>query len=332
MERNVRRNDTVAVSEVADHGRARGKHLTEPGLVGVAVDPAATRGDQAVQLAMLADSFHADVISVNDEPYVSDHLEAWTLLTVLAARTERVAALPNVASLPVRAPALLAKMAASLEILTGGRVVLGLGAGDRLDDIAAFGGKRRDTGDSVSALAEALPTLRRLWTPSDEPIHHDGRYYRLGGIPFGPAPIHPIPIWVGAFGNRMLDLTGRLADGWLPTNYFLDLAQVPVMQERIDAAAVRARRDPSRILRVFNVMGAITDTGPTENGRSLIGPSSLWIDALHDYHQRLRFDAFVFWPTSGDRLDQAHRFFEEVRPDLPQMFQPTHPENPAGPA
>lgn len=229
--------------------------------------------------------------------------------------------LPNVATLPMRPLVLLAKITASLHTLTGGRVVLGLGAGDRLDDIAAAGGAQRTVGESVAALVEAIPVLRRLWT-HDTPTAHDGRFYQLGEIAFGPVPKRQVPIWTGAFGPRMLALTGRLADGWLPTNCFLDLAGVPGMQQRIDTAATEAvatRRHP----KVFNVMGAITNTGPTENGRSLIGPPSLWVEALNDYNQRLGFDSFVFWPTSGDRMTQAHRFLEEVRPALPPAFQPS---------
>jgi alkanesulfonate monooxygenase SsuD/methylene tetrahydromethanopterin reductase-like flavin-dependent oxidoreductase (luciferase family) len=298
------------------------KDLTEPGLIGLAVNPAAARSEQALALAQLADTHHADLISVNDEPWVPEHVEAFTLLTTLAARTDYVAVLSNVVSLPMRPLVLLAKITASLDALTGGRVVLGLGAGDRLDDIAAAGGARRTVGESVAALAEAIPVLRRLWTP-DTPTAHDGRFYQLGEIAFGPVPKRQVPIWTGAFGPRMLALTGRLADGWLPSNYFLDLADVPGMQQRIDAAATEAGRDPSGIRRVFNVMGAITDAGPTENGRSLIGPPSLWVDALNDYHQRLGFDAFVFWPTARDRMTQAHRFLEEVRPALPPEFQPS---------
>lgn len=298
------------------------KDLTEPGLIGLAVNPTVTRSEQALALAQLADTHHADLISVNDEPWVPEHVEAFTLLTALAARTDHVAVLPNVATLPMRPLVLLAKITASLHMLTGGRVVLGLGAGGRLDDIAAAGGARRTVGESVAALAEAIPVLRRLWTP-DTATAYDGRFYQLGEIAFGPVPTHQVPIWAGAFGPRMLALTGRLADGWLPTNYFLDLADVPGMQQRIDAAATEAGREPSSIRRVFNVMGAISDAGRTENGRSLIGPTSLWVDALNDYHQRLGFDSFVFWPTSGDRIAQAHRFLEEVRPALPPKFQPS---------
>jgi alkanesulfonate monooxygenase SsuD/methylene tetrahydromethanopterin reductase-like flavin-dependent oxidoreductase (luciferase family) len=218
---------------------------------------------------------------------------------------------------------MLAKAAASLQVLSGGRVVVGLGAGGPLDDIAAFGGARRTVGESVAALEEAIRLIQRLWTPGQDPTAHSGRSYQHGDLPFGPAPTRPVPIWTGAFGPRMLTLTGRLADGWLPTNYFLDLADVPAMQQRIDTAATQAGRDPSQIRRVFNVMGAITDTGPTEKGRSLIGPPGFWLDALHDYQQRLGFDSFVFWPTQGDRLAQTRRFLQEVRPNLPQPFQPS---------
>lgn len=304
------------------------KDLTKPGLIGLAVTPMAARSEQALAEAQLADTHHADLVSVNDELWVPEHVEALTLLTTLAARTDRVAVLSNVVSLPVRPLVLLAKITASLHALTGGRVVLGLGAGDRLDDIAAAGGAQRTLGESVGALAEAIPILRRLWTP-DAPTAHDGRFYQLGEIAFGPVPDRQVPIWTGAFGPRMLTMTGQLADGWLPTNYFLDLADVPGMQQRIDAAATDVGRDPSGIRRVFNVMGAINDTGPTENGRTLIGPPSLWVDALSDYHERLGFDSFVFWATAGDRLDQARRFFEEVRPELPPVFQPD-PETSSG--
>jgi alkanesulfonate monooxygenase SsuD/methylene tetrahydromethanopterin reductase-like flavin-dependent oxidoreductase (luciferase family) len=298
------------------------KMLTEPGLLGVAVDLMARHADRAIKVSRLADDYGADFVSVPDHPYLPGELETWTMLTMLAARTDRIGVVSNVTSLPLRQPAMLAKTATSLQILSGGRTVLGIGAG--VPATASFGAPRWTTGEAVSALEEALELIRRLWNPpSSEPQKHAGRFFQLEDVQFGPIASVPVPLWVGSFGPRMLDLTGRHADGWLPTNYYLDLADVPSMQRRIDDAAEQAGREPWVIRRVFNVMGMISDDGPTENGRRLIGPSNFWADALNDYHDRFGFDSFTFWPVSGDRSEQVERFFAEVRPQLDGVFQPS---------
>jgi alkanesulfonate monooxygenase SsuD/methylene tetrahydromethanopterin reductase-like flavin-dependent oxidoreductase (luciferase family) len=297
--------------------------LTKPGLLGVAVDLMATHRDRAMEMTRLADEYHADFVSVPDHPYHPGELETWTMLATLAARTEHVAVASNVVSLQRRPPVLLAKAAASLQVISGGRVVLGVGAGEPDNPRASFGGPRLTIGEAVSSLEEGLGLIRRLWDPANRaPRSHDGKYYQLQEVEFGPVPARPVPIWVGAFGPRMLALTGRLGDGWLPTNYFLDLADVPGMQQRIDHAAEQAGRDPSRIRRVFNVMGEISDTAAPENGRRLVGPPSFWAEALRDYHDRLGFDSFTFWPVSGERISQVRRFFEQVRPQLGDLFRP----------
>lgn len=297
--------------------------LTRRGLLGVAVDLMARRRDRAMEMARLADAYRADFVSVPDHPYHPGELETWTMLTTLAARTEHVAVASNVVNLRRRPPVMLAKAVASLQVISGGRVVLGVGAGEADDPRRSFGGMQLTMGEAIAALEEGIGLIQRLWDPAASgPQSHDGKYHQLQPVEFGPVPAPPVPIWVGAFGRRMLALTGRLADGWLPTNYYLDLADVPGMQRRIDAAAQRAGRDPGQIRRVFNVMGEISDTAAVENGRRLVGPPSFWAEALRDYHDRLGFDAFTFWPVSGERISQVRRFFEEVRPQLGDMFQP----------
>src|SRR5688500_5234024 len=92
-----------------------------------------------------------DYVSVQDHPYNPGFYETWTLLTWIAATTERVKLYPNVANLPLRPPAMLAKAAASLDLLSGGRVELGLGAGAFWDPIAAMGGPRRAPGEALAA-------------------------------------------------------------------------------------------------------------------------------------------------------------------------------------
>ena len=124
---------------------------------------------------------------------------------------------PNVANLPLRPPVVLARSVASLDILSGGRVELGLGAGAFWDAIAAVGGPRLTPGQAVDALAEAIEVIRASWDVGAGRIRHEGEHYRVVGAHPGPAPAHDVEIWLGAYKPRMLALTGAKADGWLPS-------------------------------------------------------------------------------------------------------------------
>ena len=135
---------------------------------------------------------------------------------MVAARTTSIRVAPNVANLPLRPPVVLARSAATLDLLSGGRVELGLGAGAFWDAIVAAGGPRRTPGESVEALEEAIEVIRGVWSGSGS-VAFEGQHYRVKGLHAGPAPAHPIGIWIGAYKPRMLRLIGRLADGWLPS-------------------------------------------------------------------------------------------------------------------
>jgi len=122
----------------------------QPVRFGVFVIPEAT--DRPLQQALVADELGFDVIGVQDHPYQRRFFDTWTLLTAIAMRTERLTVFPDVANLPLRPPAMLAKAAASLDLLSGGRVELGLGAGGFWQGIKAYDGPARTPGESVSAL------------------------------------------------------------------------------------------------------------------------------------------------------------------------------------
>src|ERR1700719_2076774 len=111
-----------------------------------------------------ADDAGLDMVSVQDHPYNPQFLDTWTLLTTIAAATSRVRVFPNVANLPLRPPAMLARAGATLDILSGGRAELGMGTGAFWDAIEAMGGPRRSPGESVAALREALRADRALAT------------------------------------------------------------------------------------------------------------------------------------------------------------------------
>ena len=171
----------------------------------------------AVDLAVTADRAGLDLVTFQDHPYQPAFLDTWTLMAYAAARTERIRLTGNVLNLPLRPPAVLARAAASLDLLSGGRVELGLGAGGFPDGVAAMGGPRLSAGRRIDALAEAIPIIRDLWdTGTRDRVDHRGTYYDVAGARRGPKPAHDVGIWIGAYKPRMLALTGRLGDGWLP--------------------------------------------------------------------------------------------------------------------
>ncbi|GLX00842.1 LLM class flavin-dependent oxidoreductase [Microtetraspora sp. NBRC 16547] len=265
--------------------------------------------DPLIETAKSADRLGLDLLGVQDHPYQKRYVDTWTLLSVIVARTERIRVFPDVASLPLRQPAVLAKAAASLDLLSGGRVELGLGAGAFWDAIEAYGGPRRAPKDAIGALEEAVAVIRAVWS-AESNLRVDGVHYRLKGAKGGPAPAHPMELWLGVGGPRALALTGRLADGWLPSSSWASPERLPELNARIDEAAVAAGRRPQEIRRLYNVNGTITDGG---SEGFLRGPADQWADELTDLAVGYGMDTFVFW-GEGDQETQLRRFAEEVVP------------------
>jgi alkanesulfonate monooxygenase SsuD/methylene tetrahydromethanopterin reductase-like flavin-dependent oxidoreductase (luciferase family) len=175
---------------------------------------------------------------------------------MVAAQTDRIYLAPNVANLPLRLPVTIAKAAASIDILSEGRMHLGLGAGAFWDRIEGVGGPRRTPGESVDALNEAIDVIRAFWSDG-EPVTFEGEHYQLSNADRGPRPAERIEIWLGAYKPRMLRLTGRKADGWLVSVGGAPLETLGAMTEAIDAAAEQAGRDPKEIRRLYNVNASL---------------------------------------------------------------------------
>lgn len=227
-------------------------------LFGSFITPTNQAPQRVVELAQASEAAGLDLVTFQDHPYQPAFLDTWTLLSYVAARTERVHLAGNVLNLPLRQPAVLARAAASLDLLSGGRVELGLGAGGFWDPIVAMGGQRLTPGQSVTALGEAIQIIRGIWEPAAPGrLVVDGRHHRVNGAKRGPTPAHDIPIWVGGLKPRMLRLVGEHADGWLPSlPYLQGAAQIADSNARIDAAAASAGRDPKAIRRLLNLGGA----------------------------------------------------------------------------
>ena len=246
---------------------------------GIFATPTAQPAQHAVDLAILADTLGLELATFQDHPYQSSFLDTWTLLAYAASKTERIHVAGNVLNLPLRDPAVLARAVASLDRLSGGRAELGIGAGAFWDGIAAMGGRRLSPGEAVRALDEGIDVIRQIWDTSVRGgVKVEGDFYRVVGAKRGPAPVHDIGIWIGAYKPKMLDLVGRQATGWLPSLGYLPggVADLAAMNARIDAAAVAAGREPGEIRRMLNVNGQVA---PSREGY-LQGPPEVWAEDL----------------------------------------------------
>jgi len=145
---------------------------------GISVTPYAETYAQIVEQVLVAERTGFDLVGIQDHPYQRRFLDTFALIADLLARTSRLRFFPDVVSLPMRPPTMLAKAAASLDIMSGGRFELGLGAGGIPDVIANFGGPRRTPGESVEALDEAIDVIRLLWS-EERSVSFQGSYYRL---------------------------------------------------------------------------------------------------------------------------------------------------------
>jgi alkanesulfonate monooxygenase SsuD/methylene tetrahydromethanopterin reductase-like flavin-dependent oxidoreductase (luciferase family) len=213
--------------------------MTASFLVGVGISTS-TDADPVGE-AIAAEAAGYDFVSASDHPVGTlASFETTTLLTWVAARTSKIAVATRVLGVPFRRPLMVAKAAESLQRLSGGRLILGLGGGHSDDEIAALGGPALSPREKVDGLAAAIESIRRGWA---------------GAVV--PTPNRSIPIWLGTYGPRALAVTGRLADGWIPSLGFAGPDRVPEMLDRIRTAAAAAGRDPDLIRAIYNVPVAL---------------------------------------------------------------------------
>ncbi len=275
-----------------------------------AADPAGV-----LATARLLDALGYDFIGIQDHPYQPRFLDALALLAYVLAQTERVRVFPAVANLALRPSALLAKEAASLDRLSGGRFELALGTGGFQQAAAAMGGAVRSPGEQIAALAEAIEVIRAMWS-GERGVRYAGSYYQLAGLHAGPTPAHDIGIWIGSRGPRALALTGRSADGWVsPMMGYLPPGEAAQASLSIDAAAREVGRSPAAVRRIYIIPGAFAPVAshpPSDADQSIVGPVDHWVTMLEHLAADFGFSSFGF--AAPPDPDALRTFIEEVAP------------------
>ena len=279
---------------------------------GLSLMPSVELLEETRQLAQAADAAGLDYLAIQDHAYNFEFLDVWTLISYLAAETDRIAFVPDVADLQLRPPAMLAKAAASLGVLTGGRIVLGVGGGASAGGIAAMGGTWRSRPEMIAFTDEAMQIMHRALAGGPVEFHGDQHTVDYEA---GPVPPEPIPLWLGSQGPKMLALTGRQSDGWVsPLSTYTPPFAVPGMQRRIDEAARDAGRQPADVRRIYNVVGTV---GAGRGGSGLTGDVDTWVATLTDWAVDLGLDTFIYWPTTAPAA-QLEVFVGEVVPAVRQ--------------
>ncbi len=302
---------------------------------GLSITPYSNNADAIFKLAKLADESGLDIIGIQDHPYNGSFFDTWTLISALASSTRRIRFFPDVSDLPMREPAVLAKSVATLDIITKGRVELGLGAGGFWDAIHSWGGTRRAPGEAVEAYEEALQIIHLIWNygKGRGRVSFPGKYYRLENAQAGPSPYHQVSIWTGAFGPRMMEVIGRLSDGWVsPLSTYTSNEETKTRQQQINESAKKNGRSPRSIRRIAQLVGVIDEkegSGKSDKKPFFIhekspfeGPASQWVDWLVSSHKDLGLDTFIFWPSvEGEEEGQVRIFAEQVVPKVRELLK-----------
>jgi alkanesulfonate monooxygenase SsuD/methylene tetrahydromethanopterin reductase-like flavin-dependent oxidoreductase (luciferase family) len=286
-----------------------------PPRFGLSIIPSASGRSDPVGEAVHAEELGFDLVTVWDHPH-GEHpsFETWTLMTWMASRTNRVSIASDVLAVPLRLPALVAKMAESLDRLSGGRLILGLGAGGRNDRFAGMGAPVRTPAEKIEALEEAVTVIRGVWS---EPVFtFDGRHYRAEGTLLEPKPSRAIPIWLGTYGPRGRDLTGRLADGWFPSLAYVPLPMAKRNLQHVRTAAERAERDPDAMEYALNVGVRIGGPLPPDPDRRLGGEPDEVVEGILELLD-VGFTVLNF-SVGGHRVEQADRLATEILPVVRQ--------------
>ncbi len=262
-------------------------------------------GPELLRMVQQADRDGLDHFSLSDHPYLGERLDAYATIGFILGRTQHIAGFANVTNLPTRPAPMLARAVTTLSALSGGRVVLGMGAGGLWDRIADMGVPKLSPGEAVDAFEEAIILVKKL-SGGGPPVTHRGRHYRVDQIE--PAPVSAPPVWTGSVGRKSLAATGRVADGWIP-GHAADWLSERYRNSRpvIDEAAAAVGRDPRDVRTIFNFPGRITDrplpATRDRDSRWIGGSTDQWIEELTGAVLDHGASGFTLFSPSGGTPD-----------------------------
>ncbi len=282
--------------------------------------------DQMVATAKAAENAGFDSLSFGDRPQAAG-LDGWTAAFAVAARTERIRLFHTTLNLPYRYPQLIAKQAASLDVISNGRLDLCLGAGGTTmaADYDAYGIRMRPDGERLDDLVDAIELMRGLW--SNERFTFEGKNVRVTDAVCDPKPVQgTIPIWTGAGRPRGLRIVGRLADGWIKNRGWATLEEITSMLAIAEKSAVKVGRDPDSIRCVLGgtgfVAGNPADTAEFQaqnpNAAGLVGTTAEILAKIAAYH-KVGVDTFLVRPEGTDAGEQLARFGTEIIPEAKRV-------------
>lgn len=257
-------------------------------------------------------------------PYSSDNVfivppdrpffDSMACLSFLAGRTEKVRLGISVLVLPYRHPLYWARLATTIDHLSRGRLIMGVGIGWMREEFEALGMPYRERGSMTDEQLEAVQLLLR-----EEHCTFEGKHYRFSDVSFHPKALQPhLPIWVGGEGKPARRRAGRHGDAWFP--YFVEITpeELRLAHEDVRAAAREAGRDPEAVALTCCSAVEVTVADVTQDPRRLRGSPRQLVEALRQHeragveHVALQFTV-PRWP---DRLAQMELFAEEVLPAL----------------
>jgi alkanesulfonate monooxygenase SsuD/methylene tetrahydromethanopterin reductase-like flavin-dependent oxidoreductase (luciferase family) len=285
-----------------------------PLLFGVSVSTSAAPDADPAGQARAAEELGFDFVSASDHPSgTHPTYETWTMLTWIAAATSRITIASRVLSLPFRSPALVAKMAESLNRFAGNRLILGLGAGAADAELRGFGLPVPTARDKVDGLAEAVEIIRGVWR--QPAFSYAGRLHTVAGAELEPKPPRPIPVWLGTFGDRALAVTGRHADGWIPSLGYAGADRLARMRGQVLAAARAAGRSPGDVTCALHL--EVSVGGGADAGPDIVSGSPGQISGRLSELVEAGFTAFSFSPA-GPRpaSEQVEQLAADVIPRL----------------
>src|SRR5256885_1499913 len=283
-------------------------------MFGLGVPPTAGPGADPVGEAVTAEALGYDFVSTSDHPCgTAPSYESWTMLSWIAASTSRIRVATRVLGVPYRPPAMVAKMAETFDRLSGGRLILGLGGGYSDEEFRAFGLTVPTPREKVDGMEDAIQIARGLW--AERSFSFTGRVFHTQAASVAPMPEHRIPIWLGTFGDRALAVTGRLADGWIPSLGSAPPDQVTALRDKIFAAAEAAGRDPADITCAYHLQ---VDPGAADESWVVSGSTAKVAETLAGF-VKLGFTAFSLAPGGADRAETVEWLAAEVIPAVREL-------------